>query len=172
MAQPEVQIDGQNLVIQWDNRTIIKSRALWGAQIAFWLFWTPLTAIAPQLVSIKDEPSFLLWQVPAFVVVVFLPLSWLSRISSERIEISPTTYRHYCVNYPWLFPKHWPADKITRKVLGRANEESVRTLSIYRGWRRDLLGYWTTNEFRQQLFALICEHLDRIQLTIEIEAAD
>ena len=105
-------------------------------------------------------------------MVVFLPLSWLSRFSSERIEISPTTYRHYCVNYPWLFPKDWPTDQISRIVLGRENGESIRTLSIYRGGRRDLLGYWTTNEFRQQLFALICEHFDRIELTSEIEAAD
>jgi hypothetical protein len=89
-------------------------------------------------------------------------MTWVLRYTVERVEIDNDQYRHYFVNLPWWFPIAWPAGEITKISFGTYDEESLTTLNVWRGWRRDMIAYWARNEFREKLFEAIRTHLDDI----------
>lgn len=86
----------------------------------------------------------------------------------ERIEIGNKLYQHYFVNLPWWFPKQWDADEITQIDFGNYNYESITTLNVRRGRKRDMIAYWAKSDFRKMLFEKIRTHLDEIDSNIPV----
>lgn len=160
----EFSVRGKTLVAEWDNRQIPHSRFTTVFLLGFWLLWTPATAFVTYLFFTGQGPwlFFCFGLVFGYAGVVLIPLAWLLRYTNERIEIDDNLYQHYFVDFPWLLPKKWKADEITSITFGHHDEESVATLNVWCGRKRDMIAYWAKNEFREQLFDRINIHLGRI----------
>ncbi len=91
-----------------------------------------------------------------------IPMTWVLRYTVERVEIDNNHYRHYFVTLPWYFPTEWAVDEITKITFGADVEGAITTLSVWRGWRQDMIAYWARTEFREKLFEAIQTHLAEI----------
>ena len=150
---------------EWDNREIPRSCFLSVFMALFWIIWTPTTIFVTHLLLTGKGPAifFFVWLIFGYLGVILIPASWFLRYTVERIEIGAQFYRHYYVNAKWLFPKHWPIDDITRIDFGHFDDESIKTLNIRKGSRRDMIAY-----FRKVLFEAIRAHLIEIGSKIEV----
>ncbi|MEE2643185.1 MAG: hypothetical protein VX768_21330 [Planctomycetota bacterium] len=166
----EFSFRGKTLVAEWDNRRIPRSCFTTIFFVGFWVFWTATTAFVTYLLFTAQGPWLVLciWLIFAYTFVVLMPMTWVVRHTIERVEIDNKQYRHYFINLPWWFPKKWSADEITKITFGCFGEESLPMLNVWRGRKRDMIAYWAQNEFREQLFEKIREHLEEIGSKIPV----
>ena len=175
MIQHSVDDASGTLVVEWDNRDLAKSRFLAVVLPLFWIMSTPITAFVTWLL-VKGEiwlVGGLLWLIVGYAIVILIPLTCLTQYSKERIELSETEYRHWHVTYPWFFPTRWRLADVSQIEIGRYDEkydlgESIVTLNIWKGSRRDIVAYWANNEFRYEIFQIIAQHLGSTDYEIEV----
>lgn len=136
----------------------------------FWIVWTPATAFVTFLLVAGDGPwlFFCVWLIFGYAGVVLIPMTWVLRRTIERVEIDNAHYCHYFVSLPWWFSKRWSTDNITQITFGHFGEESIATLNVWQGRKRDMIAYWAKNEFRELLFERIREHLEEIGSEIPV----
>ena len=133
---------------EWDNREIPRSCFLSVFMALFWIIWTPTTIFVTHLLLTGKGPAifFFVWLIFGYLGVILIPASWFLRYTVERIEI----------------------DDITRIDFGHFDDESIKTLNIRKGSRRDMIAYWAKDEFRKVLFEAIRAHLIEIGSKIEV----
>ena len=110
----------------------------------------------------------LVWLVFGYVGVIGIPMTWLIRNTVERVEIDNSYYRHLYANLPWWFPKEWKTKDVTRIDYGSYDEESITTLNVRCGWKRDMIAYRAKDDFRRLLFEALRTHLGEIHSSIEV----
>jgi hypothetical protein len=181
----DIHVDGETLVAQWDNRQLKQDRFTVIFLTAFWVVWTPVTLLMTyNLIYVLGQertPKYWfgvammsIWLVFGYMGVILIPRKLLRLLSVERIEIDGSRYRHVLVNRPWLLSIDWDVRDISRIVYGkqrRASRESIATLSVHRGWRRDMIAYFAPAEFRWELFNQMRAHLKRIGSAVPIGVA-
>ena len=140
--------------------------------LGFWVVWTPLTLFITYLLLSGEGPTlfFLIWLIFGYVGVIGIPLTWMLRWTIERIELDDKTYRHYYANMPNWFPREWATKELTQIEFGYHDEESITTLSIRRGRKRDMIAYWAHGDFRLILFDAIRDHV--VAIGIETPVVD
>ncbi len=156
------------LIVEWDNRRIAKSKFLtvlfplsWAVWVAMTVYWTCEVAM--------DEPGIFrsvigcIAFVIACAVAVGMPATWLMRSSKERVEISSVEYYHCFTRFPRLCSKKWRTADITAVEIGKHVDydepETIVTLSVWQGKKRDILGYWIGDELKYEIFQIVTEHL-------------
>jgi hypothetical protein len=110
----------------------------------------------------------LLWLVFGYAGVFWFPAIWLLRTEIECVEFSDKFYRHYFPRRPRWFTKIWPLDEKVRIEFGEADNESISTLCVRRGCRRDIIAYWANDAFRRKLFDIFKNHLLEVRSDIEV----
>lgn len=156
---------------EWNNREIAKSSFIAIFLGVFWLIWTPVTFYVTTLAisGTGPWPFLLLWLVFGYLGVIAIPVTWMLRYTSERIEIDDEEYRHIFVNLPWFFPKRWPVSEIRRVTFGRVGDESIATLNIWRGaFKRDMIAYWGRSDIKRDLFHEIAIYLEETERDIQV----
>src|SRR5688572_29315725 len=109
--KPDIRIDGETLVAEWDNRKVGRDRFTVIFLTAFWVFWTPTTMIVTYtFISVLGQertPRYWLavatmsaWLVAGYLGVVLIPRMLLRLFTVERIEIDGSRFRHVFVNRP------------------------------------------------------------------------
>jgi hypothetical protein len=180
-----ISVDGETLVAQWDNRKLKQDRFTVIFLTAFWVVWTPVTLLMTYtFISVLGEDrtprywigvtAMSIWLVFGYMGVVLIPRRLLRLFSVERIEIDGSRYRHLLVNRPWLLSIDWDVKDISRIVYGKqrsSRRESITTLSVHRGWRRDMIACFAPPEFRWELFNRMRAHLKRIDSAVPIGVA-
>jgi len=122
------------------------------------------------LLATGQGPALFLcfWLLFGYAGVVLIPLSWLLRHTVERVEFDNERYRHHHVNLSWWFPKDWSTGEITQIDFGHYDDESITTLNVRRGSKRDMIAYWANDDFREFLFEKIRTHLAEIDAGIPL----
>lgn len=171
-VQRKITYQGKRLIAEWDNREIPRSCFLTVFMLGFWLVWTPVTLLITYLLFSGEGPAlfFVIWLIFGYAGVIGIPLTWMLRWTIERIELDNKVYRHYYVNMPNWFPRQWPTDELTQIDFGHYDDESVTTLNIRRGRKRDMVACWAKDDFRQALFEVIRNHIT--ELGIEVPVVD
>ncbi len=155
------------LVLEWDNRLLARNKFL---TILFPVLWISMVVITYAIYR-----HFLDWSNSQTIIAIFFTfvvlgvatygsiVTWLGRRSIERVVISDTEYQHIYVRYPRLYCKKWRLADITAvgigHLVGRRKRESIVTLSVFNGWRRDIIGYWISNVLKREIFEIIKNHL-------------
>lgn len=160
------------MVIQWDNRKIPRSWFITVVMAGFWIVWTPVTLLATYCFFLSFGSwaffFFLVWLVFGYVGVIGIPLKWVLRWSIERIELDDETYVHRYVNLPNWFSHEWPISEIAWIYYGRNNKESMTTLNVQYGNKRDMIAYWALDDFRQTIFDAIQNHVSETEIKVAV----
>ena len=161
------------LLVEWDNCRIRKQSVLTFVLPLFWSCWTVCTLVGTWFAYARGGTS---WMDVAMLAVAYLgvfalPMTWLLRYTSERLEISPHEYRHYYVRYPWFSPIRWPLSAITsieigHHVTGGAYADAVITLRVQSPGKRDTVAYWANDATKLHIFHEIDAYLARIDSPI------
>ncbi|MBM80040.1 MAG: hypothetical protein CMJ78_05535 [Planctomycetaceae bacterium] len=179
MIKKEINEDTKTLTIEWNNRDFVRMDFLSIFLIVAWLFSIVLAGGSIWVLATGRNvgPDILMYFAIGMggLFALFLPFFWLKRYATERIEITPKSYRHYHVEYPWLLPCNWPTKKITKFDFGfhenkaRGDTETMVTLNAWRGWRRDIIGYWLDEEDLRMLFGVISKYVELLDQEIALE---
>ena len=179
MIKQQIDEETKTLVIEWNNRDFARMNALSIFLIVVWLFSIGLAGGSIYILvnGMNEGPDILMYFAIFMGVLfaVFMPFFWLKRYATERVEMTPKSYRHFHVEYPWLLPCNWPTAKITKIDFGfhtnqaRGDTETMVTLNVWRGWRRDMIGYWLDEEDKGQLFKTISKYVELLEQDIPVE---
>ena len=163
-VSPKISYLGKRLIIEWDNREISRSCFLTIFMLGFWFVWTPVTLFLTYLLFTGEGPAIFLsiWLIFGYLGVIGIPVTWMLRWTVERIELDDKKYRHYHVGMPRWFSREWATFDLTQIDFGHYDEESITTLNVRRGGKRDMIAYWAHDEFRQELFDTIRSHVDEL----------
>lgn len=140
--------------------------------LGFWIVWTPITLFCTYMLFSGEGPVIFLsiWLIFGYLGVFGIPLSWMLRWTTERIELDDKSYRHYHVGMPRWFSREWSTDDLSQIDFGHYDEESITTLSVRCGRKRDMIAYWANDDFRLNLFDALRSHV--AELGIEISIVD
>ena len=160
-VSPKISCLGKRLIVEWDNREIPRSCFLTIFTLGFWIVWTPVTLFLTYLLFSGEGPAIFLsiWLIFGYLGVIGIPMTWMLRWAVERIELDGKTYRHYHVGMPQWFSREWATEDLTQIDFGHYDEESITTLNVRRGRKRDMIAYWAQDDFRLTIFDALRSHI-------------
>ena len=160
-VSPKISCLGKRLIVEWDNREIPRSCFLTIFMLGFWIVWTPVTLFLTYLLFSGEGPAIFLsiWLIFGYLGVIGIPMTWMLRWTVERIELDGKTYRHYHVGMPQWFSREWATEDLTQIDFGHYDEESITTLNVRRGRKRDMIAYWAQDDFRLTIFDALRSHI-------------
>ena len=172
---PKISYQGNRLIAEWDNREIPRNFFLTVVLACIWTVWTPLTLFLTYafFFSLRWSVLFsgewaevlvgilflLLWLFFGYTGLILIARLWMLRWMLERVELDDKIYRHCYLNMPNWFSCEWATEELAQIALGSYNNESISTLNIHWGSKRDMIAYWAHDDFHLILFNALSDHV-------------
>lgn len=174
----QVREENTKLRIDWDNSKAPKDNFTCGCLMLFWIIWAPVTLVVTfsAIIELNETGGVFLtvWCIFGWLGTILIPWRLLGRYWSEWIEITPETFTHGHEGFRAPKPRSYPIGPGAELFLGRCDDESVVTLSIWvscHGLKggRAIFAYWLAPKIKEQVFQTIAAFVEAHKIPLAIK---